>query len=105
MGVAGTAWATIIAVIEYCSPIGIPILHRLSTAIGSVILQTAVNGLGSTAVASVTAAGKAYDIDKGQRNVKYHVDQQHLTRLVEDDHLGCIYKEKRNLAGPQKHNS
>lgn len=49
--------------------------------------------------------GKAYDIDKGQRNVKYHVDQQHLTRLVEDDRLRCIYKEKRNLAGPQKHNS
>ena len=33
------------------------------------------------------------------------VDQQHLTRLVEDDRLRCIYKEKRNLAGPQKHDS
>lgn len=38
---------------------GIPMgLQYSITAIGSVILQTAVNGLGSTAVASVTAAGK-----------------------------------------------
>ena len=39
--------------------LGIPMgLQYSITAIGSVILQTAVNGLGSTAVASVTAAGK-----------------------------------------------
>lgn len=90
MGVAGTAWATIIAqgisgflclfymkkkftiltfqredwklhkhyVINLCN-MGIPMgLQYSITAIGSVILQTAVNGLGSTAVASVTAAGK-----------------------------------------------
>lgn len=38
---------------------GIPMgLQYSITAIGSVILQTAVNGLGSMAVASVTAAGK-----------------------------------------------
>ena len=38
---------------------GVPMgLQYSITAIGSVILQTAVNGLGSTAVASVTAAGK-----------------------------------------------
>ena len=38
---------------------GIPMgLQYSITAIGSVILQTAVNGLGSLAVASVTAAGK-----------------------------------------------
>ncbi|MGN1148823.1 MAG: MATE family efflux transporter [Lachnospiraceae bacterium] len=41
-----------------CS-MGIPMgLQYSITAIGSVILQTAVNGLGSLAVASVTAAGK-----------------------------------------------
>ena len=90
MGVAGTAWATIIAqgvsgflclfymkkkftilaftredwklhkhyVLNLCN-MGIPMgLQYSITAIGSVILQTAVNGLGSTAVASVTAAGK-----------------------------------------------
>ena len=90
MGVAGTAWATIIAqgisgflclfymkkkftiltfqredwklhkhyVINLCN-MGIPMgLQYSITAIGSVILQTAVNGLGSTAVASVTASGK-----------------------------------------------
>ena len=38
---------------------GVPMgLQYSITAIGSVILQTAVNGLGSLAVASVTAAGK-----------------------------------------------
>ncbi|MCM1127040.1 MAG: MATE family efflux transporter [Lachnospiraceae bacterium] len=41
-----------------CS-MGIPMgLQYSITAVGSVILQTAVNGLGSLAVASVTAAGK-----------------------------------------------
>lgn len=41
-----------------CS-MGIPMgLQYSITAIGSVILQTAVNGLGSTAVASMTAGGK-----------------------------------------------
>lgn len=41
-----------------CS-MGVPMgLQYSITAIGSVILQTAVNSLGSTAVASVTAAGK-----------------------------------------------
>lgn len=41
-----------------CS-MGLPMgLQYSITAIGSVILQTAVNGLGSVAVASVTAAGK-----------------------------------------------
>ena len=45
-------------VINLCN-MGIPMgLQYSITAIGSVILQTAVNGLGSTAVASVTAAGK-----------------------------------------------
>ena len=43
---------------ELCA-YGVPMgLQYSITAIGSVILQTAVNGLGSTAVASVTAAGK-----------------------------------------------
>lgn len=38
---------------------GIPMgLQYSITAIGSVVLQTAVNGLGSMAVASVTAANK-----------------------------------------------
>ena len=46
--------------------------------------------------------GKAYDIDKGQRNVKYHVDQQHLTRLVEDDRLGCIYKREAKSGGDHR---
>ena len=75
MGVAGTAWATIIAqgisgfLCLFYMKKKFTILtfqredwklhkHYVITAIGSVILQTAVNGLGSTAVASVTAAGK-----------------------------------------------
>ncbi|MCI5648548.1 MAG: MATE family efflux transporter [Fusicatenibacter sp.] len=45
-------------VINLCN-MGIPMgLQYSITAIGSVILQTAVNGLGSVAVASVTASGK-----------------------------------------------
>ena len=44
---------------EIPADMGIPMgLQYSITAIGSVILQTAVNGLGSLAVASVTAAGK-----------------------------------------------
>ena len=43
----------------YLIQMGIPMgLQYSITAIGSVILQTAVNGLGSDAVASMTAAGK-----------------------------------------------
>ena len=90
MGVAGTAWATIIAqgisgflclfymkkkftiltfqredwklhkhyVINLCN-MGIPMgLQYSITAIGSVILQSAVNTLGSNAVASMTAGSK-----------------------------------------------
>ena len=90
MGVAGTAWATVIS--QAVSGLGcflfilkkMPLLHvgredlkprprymkRLCgmglpmglqtsiTAVGNVILQTSVNGLGSVAVASVTAASK-----------------------------------------------
>ena len=90
MGVAGAAWATVIAqavsgilcliymrkkysvlkfesdelkIDGYCIRrlcyMGIPIgLQYSITAIGSVILQAAVNGLGSIIVAAVTAAGK-----------------------------------------------
>lgn len=90
MGVAGAAWATVIAqavsgilcliymrkkysvlkfesdelkIDGYCIRrlcyMGIPMgLQYSITAIGSVILQTAVNGLGSIIVAAVTAAGK-----------------------------------------------
>ena len=90
MGVAGAAWATVIAqavsgilcliymrkkysvlkfesdelkIDGYCIRrlcyIGVPMgLQYSITAIGSVILQTAVNGLGSIIVAAVTAAGK-----------------------------------------------
>lgn len=90
MGVAGAAWATVIAqaisgiccfiymkkkyevlkfqkdefdidgrCIEKLCYMGIPMgLQYSITAIGSVILQTAVNGLGSAVVASVTAASK-----------------------------------------------
>ena len=90
MGVAGAAWATVIAqavsgilcliymrkkysvlkfesdelkVDGYCIRrlcyMGVPMgLQYSITAIGSVILQTAVNGLGSIIVAAVTAAGK-----------------------------------------------
>ena len=90
MGVAGAAWATVIAqavsgilcliymrkkysvlkfesdelkVDGYCIRrlcyMGIPMgLQYSITAIGSVILQAAVNGLGSIIVAAVTAAGK-----------------------------------------------
>lgn len=90
MGVAGAAWATIIAQTvagvwcaifmmkkykilkfekdelrlnrHYMSRLcymGIPMgLQYSITAIGSVILQTAVNGLGSLVVAAVTASGK-----------------------------------------------
>lgn len=90
MGVAGAAWATVIAqavsgilcliymrkkysvlkfesdelkIDGYCIRrlcyIGVPMgLQYSITAIGSVILQAAVNGLGSIIVAAVTAAGK-----------------------------------------------
>ena len=90
MGVAGAAWATVIAqavsgilcliymrkkysvlkfesdelkIDGYCIRrlcyMGIPMgLQYSITAIGSVILQAAVNGLGSIIVAAVTAAGK-----------------------------------------------
>lgn len=90
MGVAGAAWATVIAqavsgilcliymrkkysvlkfesdelkVDGYCIRrlcyMGVPMgLQYSITAIGSVILQAAVNGLGSIIVAAVTAAGK-----------------------------------------------
>ena len=90
MGVAGAAWATVIAqavsgilcliymrkkysvlkfesdelkIDGYCIRrlcyMGVPMgLQYSITAIGSVILQTAVNGLGSIIVAAVTAAGK-----------------------------------------------
>lgn len=90
MGVAGAAWATVLAqlisgilcliymkkqyhilrfekdelhfdrrmAVTLCS-MGIPMgLQYSITAIGSVILQTAVNSLGSSAVAAVTAAGR-----------------------------------------------
>lgn len=44
---------------KYLLLMGLPMGFQYSiTAIGSVILQTAVNGLGSTAVAAMTAAGK-----------------------------------------------
>ncbi len=90
MGVAGAAWATVIAqgisgvlclaymkrnfpilkikknewrlngsCIAHLSSMGIPMgLQYSITAIGSVILQTAVNGLGSNVVAAVTSGGK-----------------------------------------------
>lgn len=90
MGVAGAAWATVIAqavsgilcllymrrkfpilkmqgdewkidkhAIQVLCGMGIPMgLQYSITAIGSVVLQTAVNSLGSIAVASVTAGGK-----------------------------------------------
>ena len=90
MGVAGSAWATVIAqiisgilcfiymrkkyeilkfnkdelkmdneCIKYLCYIGIPMgLQYSITAIGSVILQAAVNGLGSIVVASVSSASK-----------------------------------------------
>ena len=89
MGVAGAAWATVLAqaisgvlclgyirkkkiitltasdwqpnkryMKDLCY-MGIPMgLQYSITAIGGIILQTAVNGLGSLAVASITAAGK-----------------------------------------------
>ncbi len=82
MGVAGAAWATVISqgisgmlclilnlsreewkidggCIKTLCNMGIPMgLQYSITAIGSVILQTSVNTLGSMAVASVTAANK-----------------------------------------------
>ncbi len=90
MGVAGAAWATVIAqavsgvgclifmikrfeilhmtkeeakpdgnIMKILCGMGIPMgLQYSITAIGSVILQTAVNGLGSMAVAAVTAGSK-----------------------------------------------
>lgn len=90
MGVAGAAWATVIAqavsgiaclifmgkryevlhmtreeakpdgnIIKILCGMGIPMGIQYSiTAIGSVVLQTAVNGLGSMAVAAVTAGSK-----------------------------------------------
>ncbi len=90
MGVAGAAWATVVAqgisgvlclaymkknfpilkiqkdewrlngtCIAHLSSMGIPMgLQYSITAIGSVILQTAVNGLGSNVVAAVTSGGK-----------------------------------------------
>ena len=62
MGVFGAAFATVLSqgvsgvlCIIYIAQ-NVPLLHV--TAIGSVILQTAVNGLGSIAVASMTAASR-----------------------------------------------
>lgn len=90
MGVAGAAWATVIAqavsgiscfvfmakryevlrmtreeawpdgdAMRYLCSMGVPMGIQYSiTAIGSVVLQTSVNGLGSMAVAAVTAGSK-----------------------------------------------
>ncbi len=54
-------WRPQINCIRRLCGMGIPMgLQYSITAIGSVILQTAVNGLGSVAVASLTAGGKIY---------------------------------------------
>lgn len=55
----GDEWKPDIRIMKTLCNMGIPMgLQYSITAIGSVILQTAVNSLGASAVASVTAAGK-----------------------------------------------
>ncbi len=55
----GEEWKPDIRIMKTLCNMGIPMgLQYSITAIGSVILQTAVNSLGAAAVASVTAAGK-----------------------------------------------
>ncbi len=57
--IKGDEWRMEAHYVFYLCKMGIPMgLQYSITAIGSVILQTAVNTLGSAAVASVTAAGK-----------------------------------------------
>lgn len=60
--VSGAEWKPRTArMLQLCS-CGLPMgLQYTITAIGSVILQTAINGLGSIAVAAVTASGKVYN--------------------------------------------
>lgn len=55
----GDEWKPDIRIMKTLCNMGIPMgLQYSITAVGSVILQTAVNSLGASAVASVTAAGK-----------------------------------------------
>ena len=60
--VSGREWAPrrdrMLQLCGYGLPMG---MQYTITAIGSVILQTAINGLGSVAVAAVTASGKVYN--------------------------------------------
>lgn len=57
--ISGDEWKVNVGYMKILCSMGIPMgLQYSITAIGSVILQTAVNGLGSVAVASVTAGGK-----------------------------------------------
>lgn len=57
--ISGDEWKVNVGYMKMLCSMGIPMgLQYSITAIGSVILQTAVNGLGSVAVASVTAGGK-----------------------------------------------
>lgn len=57
--ITGEEWKASFAHMRVLCGMGVPMgLQYSITAIGSVILQTAVNSLGSTAVAAVTAAGK-----------------------------------------------
>lgn len=59
MQIAKEEWRVDFGLMRTLCGMGVPMgLQYSITAIGSVILQTAVNSLGSTAVASVTAAGK-----------------------------------------------
>lgn len=61
--IRGAEWKPDAASIRELSGMGLPMGLQFSiTAIGSLILQTAVNGLGSGAVAAIGACGKVYTV-------------------------------------------
>lgn len=61
--IRGDEWKPDAACIRELSGMGLPMGLQFSiTAIGSLILQTAVNGLGSGAVAAIGAGGKVYTV-------------------------------------------
>lgn len=61
--IRGAEWTPDPASIRELSSMGLPMGLQFSiTAIGSLILQTAVNGLGSGAVAAIGAGGKVYTV-------------------------------------------
>ena len=61
--IRGSEWAFDRACVRHLADIGLPMGFQFSiTAVGSLILQTSVNGLGSDAVAAIGAGGKIYTL-------------------------------------------